>query len=891
MGKGSRNRIGRDDDILVRKPRKAKKHRVHRPLPKWVVPVISAVVAVAIAVTAIMLVLMNNGTFKRTNILVKSQESRKYSINQQTAQVLIWTSVWDQASTLYEYGYYGSDSSKFELCWSQAMTAKYNIHEYIGDYYAQTLTSLVAYCDEGVRAGIEFTKEEQDEAYDSMLTALKSEAYDYYSHLSSEGLSNISAYYVYYASYPYFGQYLKSTLGNDIKEKDIRRAAVIQAYANKVYSLKQNEFWETTAENIAAEVKANPEKYYTTDYLTYSTEDAALADKLSASLTADAFKTAIVSNYVKNNYFNLYNKYVTKKVAEVNTALDAVSGKTTAEDLNEALTAQGMTATEYTAENAEGELTGDAHIIAHWLFPEEEGAAARKQFDATTLTTSDGLKTYVVVVSAVNEGTVTAAYKEFTYETLTDAELAKLTNTVAKALNISIAEDAAVYDESASEKADAIVKALNAENADKEQILTENGVVVSVDGLTAESDANTIFPAIRDAVFAEGVKSGDVLKVGSEPTFYVVWIKNFTAAVEANEEAGTPAVAASADISYITVEEKMSDVVDDLVDGLDSEIPSESSASFQKSVAVKVAEYLAALNAAEDKANYLLNKGASAVENMTDANHAEKSVPDEVSAAVLAEGVTAGSILTVDKPNSTTKYIIYVSEVTENGVNFDYLTVSTYEAGSYEEWLFGSVDLDTMTGGAAAGTTFTKNPTDGEEHYHVYLATGTMKKDTEKVVRGGYVSFDSQSDAEQALSSLSGLQGYALLNALAELNSNAVTSDQIRESSVEGELKNWLFSDARVANEAAVVTVTTEDEGETSTAYYVAVFVQGMEAWESTARTNYASESVGNWIDGVISEKGYAISEKALKRVKNPKVTESDSSDESQEGETVTETE
>lgn len=880
MGKGSRNRIGRDEDILVKNPKKSKKRRVHRPLPKWVVPAIAGVVAVAIAVGAIVLVLMNNGTFKRTNILVKSQKDSKYSINQQAAQVLIWTSIWDQASNIYGY-YSGLADSEFEYCWGQAMTAKYNIHEYIGDYYAQTFTSLVAYCDEGIIAGVEFTKEEQDAAYEKMINALKSEAYDYYSHLSSEGVSNISPYYVYYASYPYFGQYLKTTLGNDIKEKDIRRAAIIQAYADKVYSLKQNEFWETTAENVAAEVNANPENYYTVDYLTYSAEDAALAAVLGSTKTADAFKTAIVSDYVKNNYFNLYNKYVTKALAQVNETLDAVSGVTTKEDLDTVLTAQGMKDSEndYTAETAEGELTGDLHVIAHWLFPEEEGAEPRAQFDATTLTTADGLKVYVVVVSDVDTetGTVTAAYKEFTYEKLSDDDLAKLTNTVAKSLEIPIAEDAAVY-ESASEKADAIVKALNAENADKDAIYLANGAV-TVNGVTEASD--TLLSVIRDAVFAGNVKSGDVLKVGTYTTVYVVSVNEFTPAVEANEEAGTEAVAASANVCYITVEEPMDEVVVGLTDNLESKIPSESSASFKKSVAAKYAKHLEALNAAEDKAKYLLYEGASAVENMTSENYTEKISSDaaEISAAVLAENVAAGSILTVDKPNSTTKYLIYVTARDENGVTFNYLTVSSYEAGSYEEWLFGSVDLATMTGNPAVGTTFTK----GND---VYLATSGLKKDTEKVVRGGYVSFSSEAEANEALKSLSGLQGYQLLKALAELNSDAVTSNKIQESSVEGELKSWFFSDTRAANDAAVVTVTTDDEGETSTAYYVAVFVQGMEAWESTARTNYASEAVGDWIDGVISERGYAISEKALKRIKNPKMPKSDeeeSGDESQE--------
>ena len=856
MGKGSRNRIEREDGpVLTRKPAKPKKRRVRRPLPKLLLPIVSAVLVVAIAVTAIMFALMNNGTFKRTNILVKSQKSGKYSVNQQTAQVLIWTSVWDQSSQIYN-AYSGLADTEFEYCWSQAMSAKYNIHEYIEKYYASTLASLVAACDEGVRAGVEFTKEEQQEAYESMLTSLKSEAYSYYSYLSAEGLTNVSPYYVYYASYPYFGQYLKQTLGNEIKEKDIRRAAIIQAYADKVYSIKQNEFWETTAENIAAEVKANPENYYTTDYLTYSTTDAALAAILSNTTTEDAFKIAVATDSVKHNYVSLYNKYVTEKTAEVNGALAAVQGITTDEELNAALTAQSMTAVAYASDT--DALPAE---VKAWLFPSD---ATRAKFDATSVTSEDGLNVYVVVVSDVNEGTVTAAYKQVAYDTMTDENLAKLTNTVLKSLELPVADGAAVY-ESASEKADAIIAALKAEGADKAAILTANGAT-DVAGVAAET--GTVPEDIRDAVFAEGVESGAVLKVGTQTTVYVVSVTSLTPADETTD------VKASADISYVTVEEKMDDVVADLVSSLGSVVPSVSSASFRKPAAVKAAEKLAELNAAEEKASYLQGEGGTAVTDMTAENHTEKSVPDEVSAAVLAEGVAAGAVLSADKTDSTTKYLIYVSEITDSGVNFTYLTVSTYEAGSYTEWLFGTVDLETMTGGAAAGTTFKVDPTQSDSNYHVYLAVGTIKKDTEAVIRGGYVAFGSTAEAEAALEKLSGLTGYALLNALSDLGSDATVSNLIRESAVDGALKTWLFSDTRAANDAAVVKVLSDDGSEETV--YVAVFVQKLEAWESTARSNYASDSTADWLDGVVESNGYAVSEKALKKVKNPKQPASD---------------
>ena len=52
---------------------------------------------------------------------------------------------------------------------------------------------------------------------------------------------------------------------------------------------------------------------------------------------------------------------------------------------------------------------------------------------------------------------------------------------------------------------------------------------------------------------------------------------------------------------------------------------------------------------------------------------------------------------------------------------------------------------------------------------------------------------------------------------------------------------------------------------------YVAAFLKKMEAWESSARSNYASDCAGDWLDGVVEEHGYSVSERALKRVKNPK--------------------
>ena len=852
MGKGNRNRVGREDDnVLTKKSVKAKKRRARRPLPKLLIPIVSLVVVVAIVVAAVALALYNNGTFKRYNVLVKSQTSGKYSVNQQMAQVLVWTSVWDQAAQLYQY-YSGLADSEFEYCWGQAMNAKYSMHEYIGDYYATTFASLVAACDEGVRQGIEFTKEEQDEAYNTLLTSLKSEAYSYYSYLYNQGLSNITASYVYYSGNPYFGQFLRETVGKDIKEKDIRRAAVVQAYADKVYSQKQSGYWDAADDAaIKAEVDENRGDYYSTEYLSYSTSSAALAAILKDTTTADAFKTEVVKAEVEEHYLSLYNNYVTGITGQANESLAAVRSKTTAEELDAALTEQGMEKKTYTAETAETELTGDLHAIEHWLFPSGD-SEARAQFDAATVTSEDGKHVFVVVVSAVEGENVTAAIKRFDYTELSAEDIAKLTNTVLKSLELPVAEGAAVY-ESAAEKAKAIADALKAEGADKAQILSDNGAT-TVTGVAEET--GTVPEAIREAVFAAGVQSGDVLTVGTQTTVHVVSVTAVTAAAEET--------AASADISYVTVEEKMDDVVSSLTETIGSEVPATRTASYTQPLATRVAKALDALNAAEDKADYMTDEGATSAAGVTAEDH--KSLPDEVAAAVLADGVAAGATLTAEKADGFTKYVIYVNEATDEGKNVSYLTFTT---SAYLVWLFDGVDPETMTGGPAAGTTLKVDPTGDDTAYSVYMALSDVKLDTETVVRGGYLSYSTKEEAEAGLERLKGLSGYELLTALSDLGSSATVSNAVRESSVEGALQTWLFSDSRAANDAAVVEVIEEDDEIVT--YYLAVYLGKMAAWESSARTNYANDCASDWLESVVENGGYSVSESALKKVKNPK--------------------
>ena len=143
---------------------------------------------------------------------------------------------------------------------------------------------------------------------------------------------------------------------------------------------------------------------------------------------------------------------------------------------------------------------------------------------------------------------------------------------------------------------------------------------------------------------------------------------------------------------------------------------------------------------------------------------------------------------------------------------------------------------------------------------------GTMYLDKEMVVNGGYVLIEGEdfaTKANDALATLTGKTDAALLSALTSANASATTSAAIKESTVTDlNLKQWLFSDERTANQAAVVN-NTSGKGA-----YVAVFVEKQEAWYSAAKSGVVSERMTEWVDGLTAK--YTANEKALNRVGDP---------------------
>ncbi len=300
------------------------------------------------------------------------------------------------------------------------------------------------------------------------------------------------------------------------------------------------------------------------------------------------------------------------------------------------------------------------------------------------------------------------------------------------------------------------------------------------------------------------------------------------------------------------------------------------------------------------------NKAVEKVDVTADTK-ASTSLPQAVIDAVVYEDRKVGDIV-VEKVNDGTAYLIYVTKVTEtssdNKYSFSFVTLEgdpyyqiladltdtvddvypetknfKYDAdgkeGTFEAWISELSDKDNLVSARKEGdgNFFEVKEKDdkGTEviTYNAYMVVGTpMYLDTEMVVKGGYLKFSEKDFATQAKNALDSLAGYTdldLLNKLADLDSSAKVSHNLKQSDLETEdagVKNYLFADERKANETT--TIVSAD----GKAHYVVVFSEKAELWKSDAKKAYISEKMEDWVDGLAKE--YTPNEKALNKVGKP---------------------
>lgn len=270
----------------------------------------------------------------------------------------------------------------------------------------------------------------------------------------------------------------------------------------------------------------------------------------------------------------------------------------------------------------------------------------------------------------------------------------------------------------------------------------------------------------------------------------------------------------------------------------------------------------------------------------TDKTHPEKLVKE-----VFADGVKAKDILLVNDTDAS--YVAYVEAIGSEAAKVIYVTfesdlyhkiiadltgsldkvyptvkaqshTKSGAADSFEAWI-SALKEGTLTSARTENETKIFETTkDNVTTYNVYMATKLMYLDKTNAVYGGYYLYSAAThaqDAEAAKNSLAGKTDAALLNELASLG--GTTSPTLLEASVtDANLKAWLFSADRQANEVAVI------KNAAGTGSYVAAFVESGETWRNNAKNAYVGEKLQTWMDELA--KDYKVNEKALNRIGEP---------------------
>ena len=414
MGKGNRNRQNRETELLAQAqagkatPKTPKKKRYRKPLSEAAKNVIAGAVALVLIAAIVVGSLASAGTFKRGNILIHSKTG-DYDINQQMATYMVWDALY--YTGYYQWQYYSSSikestgiTSQDEYCLAYAMSGVQETLLTSINTYVDTLKEYVAVCDAAAELGISVSKEELKEAENDAADQIEYMA-------SASNLQNTKGFLNYY-------------IGNNVKMRDIKATARLQKLYSKVMESEQLKAEAAVTDEILAKYRdENPESFYSTDYLSFATKDAALKDKLLAATSVEQFKTLIAENEFNNgdnDYKTVFNKHGTSIHEDATKLEAALEKKTSMDDLNTAITAQK------TAEEGKTALLGENDNIAtytkgkeglnqsvsDWLFK-----TGRAQFDSDIIATEDALYVVVCATAPATEDektTATALVKAFT---------------------------------------------------------------------------------------------------------------------------------------------------------------------------------------------------------------------------------------------------------------------------------------------------------------------------------------------------------------------------------------------------------------------------------------------------------------------------------------------
>ena len=756
MGKGSRNRDYRGFD-QVDAPQKYKTNKKKKRVARWLKPAISIAITVILVLGIVAGIMASNGTFRRMQILVKSQTG-EFNVNRQVATFLAWeleyysayidylqTSYSDPDATILTQ-YSSADSFAMDYATARVTDEILDANGVVisspRDSIENTLAymiNFVAVCDYAYgERGI--TVEDAEWQGDITITWLS--GMEDTIPVSWTDLRQMQVSYGF-ASMDLF---LDTFFGNGLKAKDVEQAFKLIALYEKYMAIHMEEVKNGTNDTqIMDYILNNPGYFYTADYLNFKTTDAALKDKLAAATDIVDFKRIIADDWYNNQdgYKDIYNQYVTLKAAEKD--YDFVEDKVDNDNgtaWSDAIAQIGAEKVTYLVADKD-DTTKIAKELSRWLF------ATRKQFDDNLIVTDD--KIYVVSFVSSNKDdsgnleSVTVYQKAFDmvsgeeHDGDTAFKETILAHMLAKKEFSTEPAPSVIY-QTALQNATALKDKWVADAVTEEDLIKADGVMAGAGELTHKDECvktSTKVPSvIRDAIFkadaAHAEKSFLVVEE-SDTVAYVVYLKNLV--VEEGETAGIED--ATWNIYYVEIE---SDVFYQILEAV--------------------------------------------CEEVDDALPKER---EEYFTATPTEGSYQQWMFKDANKDNGFKSPIEINDktvITDTKTNADGQTEDTYTVYFLVRGLH--LDDEKLVNGG----------------YYVFKGDDTSKVfDVLKDKTGA--------DLIAALQSLEAAEGKT---------NNAVISDQITTEKMDKNLADWLTADERVANEFAVVN---GEDGKTYVAVYL----------------------------------------------------------------------
>ena len=745
MGKGSRNRDYRGID-KVDAPQKYKTNKKRKGHKSWLKPAISIAIAVVLVLGIVAGVMLSNGTFRRMQILVKSQTG-EFDVNRQVATFLAWELEYYSAYIDYQQTSYTDPDSSILTQYSNAETfaldyATARVTDDIVDANGVVISTprdaientlsyminFVAVCDYAYgERGITV----EDGEWEGNFTITWLAGMEAKLPVSWNDLREMQVTYGF-ASMDLF---LDTFFGHGLNSKDVESALKLIALYEKYMSIYMEEVENgITDPEILEYILSNPNYFYTSDYVSYTTTNKDLKDKLESAATLVDFNRIITEDWFNDGgYKDIYNQFVTLKKAEAD--YDFIEDKVDNDNgtaWTDAITQIGAEKVTYQAADKDDENKIPSKV-SKWIF------ATRKQFDDNMVVTDD--KIYVISVLSVqkdeNSGEVTSitVYQK-TYDMVEgeshegddNFKATVLAHLLAKKEYTDVAAPAVGY-KTAIMVANAYKDQWIAEGITEEELTKENGVMESVGKLTHKencvSSTTSVPSVIRDAIFkadtAPEEKSFLTVEL-DDTTAYIVYLKELV-----KDDGGETAGVADAkwDLYYVEVESDVFyQILEQVIEEAEDALPDEKSEAF---------------NASPTPGSYQewLFKDANRDNNFAS--------PIAVNDKKVIETTKTGA-----DGQPETSYTVYILV---RGLHLD--------------------DDNVVDGG-----------------YYIY--TGT---DTNEV-------FEALKDKTGA-DLIAALQG---INAAEGKTNNAVVSDTITDSGLDENLADWLFSDERVANEYSVIT-------------------------------------------------------------------------------------